>query len=535
MKRNIFIGGAWPYANNSLHIGHLAALLPGDVIARYFRKNGDNVIYVSGTDSHGTPITVRARSEKINPQDIASKYHEEFMSNFKDLNFSYDLYTTTTSGYHKEKVGEYFKKLFSNGYILKKEEEQDFCEQCNNYLSDREIIGICPYCGGEARGDQCDSCLRTLNQNEIINRVCKVCGQKTVMKKNKHLYFSLSSFQNSILKLVEKNESVWRKNAINETKKFLDMGLIDRAATRQLDWGVPVPIEGYEDKRIYVWFEAVLGYLTAGQYVAEENGINFEDYIRSKGNLKVYLVHGKDNIPFHTVIYPSLLQAIDKEIHLPDFIISCEYVNMNNEKMSKSKGNLISVNELLSKYNVDTVRYYMLAFGPEKRDVNFKESDLIQAHNKFLVGVLGNFVNRNLSFISKKYDGVIIEGNIDLSIQELTKATYTKVAVAVEQGELRSAMDMIMNYVNVGNKYYDEQKPWIQVKEDMNKFNDISYTCAYMIVNIANLLEPFMPKTSTSIKNMIEYSSDGWKEVRIQGNLQIKSIQLLFERIDEPK
>ncbi|MBE7707052.1 MAG: methionine--tRNA ligase, partial [Cyanobacteria bacterium SIG30] len=396
MSRNILIGGAWPYANNSLHIGHLCALLPGDVIARYFRKNGDNVIYVSGTDSHGTPITVRAKKEGINPKEIATKYHEEFVKNFNDLDFSYDLYTNTMTDYHKKWVQHYLKQIDKNGYIYKKEEEQDFCPKCNTFLSDREILGTCPHCGGAAKGDQCDSCLVTLNAKELLNKECSFCKTKTELRTNTHLYFSLSKFQDDIQKLINEHKNVWRNNALKETEKFLSIGLIDRALTRQLNWGIEVPFDGFEDKRVYVWFEAVMGYITTARKVAEEKGIDFDKFITDKNTL-TYYAHGKDNIPFHTVIFPALLSAIDKNMKLPDQIISCEYVNMNNEKMSKSKGNLISVNELTQMFNKDSIRYYMIANGPETKDINFNLEDFVTVHNKFLVGVFGNFVNRNLS------------------------------------------------------------------------------------------------------------------------------------------
>jgi methionyl-tRNA synthetase len=533
MSKDIFIGGAWPYANNSLHVGHLAALLPADVIARYYRGNGDNVIYVSGTDSHGTPITIRAKSENVNPADIASYYHKEFSKNFEDLDFSYDLYTSTTTDDHKKKVQDYFKIILDNGYIYEKEEEQDYCDNCHEFLSDREIVGICPHCGGEAKGDQCDKCLLTLTPKEILDKHCKTCGSTTVLRMNKHLYFKLSAFQQIITDLINKNSNKWRKNAVNESRKYLDMGLIDRAATRQLNWGVDVPVAGYEDKKVYVWIEAVLGYLTAGFKVAESRGIDFDKFIQDREELITYFVHGKDNIPFHTIIFPALLNAINVKNQLPSYIISSEYVNMNNEKMSKSKGNLISANELLSKYNKDTIRYYMISNGPEKKDVNFSEEDLVQTHNKFLVGVLGNFINRNLSFINKKFDGKISIGTIDPDIKKATEEVVVSIGNLIEKGELKAALDSAMNYVVLGNKYYDEQKPWVQVKEDINKFNDITYTCVYMIANISNLLAPFMPNATNKIKEMLKLPDFKWEPMIINNDILINNCDILFDRIDD--
>lgn len=530
--KNILIGGAWPYANNSLHVGHLAALLPGDIIARYHRGIGNNVIYVSGTDCHGTPITVRAKKEGITPESIATKYHEEFKNSFNSLDFSYDYYGATMFDEHKDKVKEYYKIILENGYIYEKEEEQDYCPNCQSYLSDREVLGVCKECGGQASLEQCDECLRPMNATTLLNKHCKFCGTATIMKKNKHLYFKLSAFQNMLEQLVKNRENDWRKNAINETKKYLTMGVIDRATTRQLDWGVEVPIEGYEDKRIYVWIEAVLGYITTARKVANERNIDFNEFMEDKDNLITYFVHGKDNITFHTIIFPALLEAINPKWQKPKKIISCEYVNMNDEKMSKSKGNLITFDDLVKEYGKDTVRYYMISNGPEKKDVNFSSDDLIGFHNKFLVGVIGNFINRNLSFVNKKFGGVIKEAEIDPSVIEKTKEIFDKVGSLIEDGELRSAVDTVTEYASFGNKYYDEKQPWVQVKEDENEFWKTTYTCVYMMANLANLLNPFIPESANKIKTMLHFKPYEWKAEEIKGDITIQNLELLFNRME---
>ena len=533
MKRNILIGGAWPYANNSLHIGHLAALLPGDVLARYFRGKHDEVIYVSGTDSHGTPITERAKVEKVNPEDIAKKYHEEFTKNFKDLDFSYDLYTATFKSYHKEKVKRYFLKMYENGYIFEKEEDQDYCDTCKTFLSDREIVGICPHCGGEARGDQCENCLTSLEPKDIKDKHCKTCGGKTTLKKNKHLYFKLPEFKDKLTDFVLENGKNWRKNAINESKKYLSQNMPNRAATRQLTWGVEVPIKGYEDKRIYVWIEAVLGYLTACEKVCEERHIDFKEFVKKSDHFKSYYVHGKDNIPFHTIIFPALLMAIDEDMGLPNEIISSEYMNMNDEKMSKSKGNMITIQDLLDEFDKDSIRYYMIANGPEKKDANFNHDDFINIHNKFLVGVLGNFVNRNLSFVYKKLDGVIKKGKIDDDIKAKTISLYQNVSSLIEKGELKLALEKCMEYCILGNKYYDDNTPWIKVKEDINAFNDVTYTCTYMIANIANLFYPFIPSTCLKIKEMLSLNEYQFEEEVIDSDIKINNVDILFQKLEK--
>ena len=533
-KKDILIGGAWPYANYYLHVGHLAALLPGDVIAKYYRAKGDNVIYVSGSDCHGTPITERAKKEGISPKEVATHYHEEYVKTFKNLGFEYDLYTATMSDYHKNYVEEQFKKIYDNGYMYEKLEEQDYCENCQTFLSDREIKGTCPHCGGQSSGDQCDSCGDSLDSSEVLDKHCKNCGTKTIMKPNKHLYFKLPVFEKELYKLIDDNKKRWRKNALGEAKKYLDMGLVERAATRQLEWGVPVPIEGYEDKRVYVWFEAVLGYLSAGKKVAEERGINFDKFMDDNNqNLITYYVHGKDNIPFHTTIYPALILAIKNGYRLPDYIVSSAYVNLNDEKMSKSKGNLLTCNELLEKYDSDTLRYYFTFKGPETNDISCSLEDIIGTHNKFLVGVLGNFVNRNLSFVNKKFDGIIKEGNILEEVKKLTKKTYEEVGNYISKGEIRNAVSEINEYLSFANKYYNDNEPWVKVKEDINSFNDITYTCTYIIANLKNLIYPILPNGANKIKKMLNLGDYKWEEEEINGDIKINNLQILYNRLDE--
>ncbi len=533
-KKDIFIGGAWPYANYYLHIGHLAALLPGDILAKYFRMNGDNVIYVSGSDCHGTPITERARKENVKPEEIATYYHNEFVKTFKKINFEYDEYSATMSEHHKTYVMDKFKKMMENGYIYEKESLEDFCETCNTYLSDREITGICPYCGGQSSGDQCEVCNHSLNSNEVLDKHCIKCGSLTTLKLNKHLYFKLPEFEKILQQLINKNKTKWRKNALGESQKYIDMGLVERAATRQLDWGIPVPVSGYDDKKIYVWIEAVLGYLSVGQHVADKRNINFDKFMSNDNkNLSTYYVHGKDNIPFHTIIYPALISALNNNYRLPDYIISSAYVNLNDEKMSKSKGNLITVNELLDKFESDSIRFYFSFKGPETNDINCSIEDIIQTHNKFLVGMLGNFVNRNLSFIVKKFDGNIKRGNIDESIIKLTKEYYISIGTFFEKGEIKNAVTKIIDYINIANKYYDNKQPWIQVKENIKDFNDTTYTCVYMMANLSNFIYPIMPDGSKIIKDMLQIKEFKWSEEIIKDDIQINNLQLLYKRIDE--
>ena len=354
------------------------------------------------------------------------------------------------------------------------------------------------------------------------------------MKNNKHLYFKLPLFKDKLQELINDRKNVWRKNAVGEAQKYLDMGLVERAATRQLDWGVEVPIKGYEDKRIYVWFEAVLGYLSVGLEVAKNKNIDFDKFMSNDNkNLKAYYVHGKDNIPFHTTIFPALVMGLNNNYRLPDYIISSAYVNLNNEKMSKSKGNLISANELLEHFDMDTLRFYFTFNGPETKDTNCSIDEIIQFHNKFLVGVLGNFVNRNLSFINKKFDGLITEGVISEDIKDLTKEVFNEVGSCIENGEFKSAITKIIDYVSYGNKYYDDNTPWVKVKESVDEFNNITYTCVYMMANISNLIAPFMPLASKKIKKMLSLEEYKWEPVDISGNIKLNDLELLYNKIDD--
>ncbi|MBE7074793.1 MAG: methionine--tRNA ligase [Clostridiales bacterium] len=532
--KNIFIGGAWPYANNSLHIGHFAALLPGDVLARFFRKNGNQVLYVSGSDCHGTPITVRANKLGVNAKDIASHYDNEFRKNFEDLEFSYDLYTNTMTKEHENVVKNNLKIINNKGLFYTKTEKEDYCENCGKFISDREIKGICPICGAEADGDQCDKCLTTLTPSELKDKTCKLCGHKTVLKDNTHLYFKLSGCEQKVTDLFEKYKKYWRPTTVNETAKYLKEGLRDRAITRSLNWGIELPFDGFDDKRVYVWIEAVMGYLSAGEQAAKNLGINFEDFMHDK-NTTSYYVHGKDNIVFHTIILPALLGAIDENISMPERIIASEYVNMGGDKMSKSKGNLITVNTLLANFDPDSIRYYFCLNNPEKRDMNFDLADYISIHNKHLVGGYGNFVNRNLSFLAKKFEGKLPALNLDAEVKTVVEKTYKEIKELFINGEIKEATTKLYDYVQYANKYYDTNEPWVLAKTDLEKFNKVTSNCLYLIANMANLYEPIMPKRTKIVSELLGFNSNNFEPVVYDANKTVCNVPLLFQRIEEDK
>ena len=526
MSKKVIIGSAWPYANSSLHLGHLVALLPADFLARYHRKNGDNVIYVSGTDCHGTPITIRAKKENKSPKEICDQYHEEFVEAFNKMNFSYSLYTKTEEEYHKKKVEEIFKKMYDNGYIIEKEELQPYCPNSNKFLADRELILTCPNCGKETKGEECD-CGYNPTQEDLKKARCQECGTNVIEKKNKNLYLALTKLQDKIEEYYEKNHAKWRKNSQNETLKYIKLGLIDRAVTRDLDWGVDVPIKGYENKKMYVWIEAVLGYITATMRYCEEHNLNWEDYWKNEETL-MYMVHGKDNIMFHSIILPGLLLALEENMKLPDIMVSCEYLNINDEKISKSKGNGITVLDLASEYNIDSIRYYFMSNGPEKKDSNFSLDEFKNVHNSDLVNKYGNFVNRTLKF--KGLEKIEID-TLEEEIKNKVEKTYDIVSDHIEKLEFRNAMQEIVNLIEFGNKYYDDKKPWILFKENIKEFNKVIYNCTYIIANLANLLDPVMPDSSKVLSKYLNIDISKWQPIEIKQEIIPEDISPLFERI----
>ena len=529
-KRNILIGGAWPYANSSLHLGHLAALISGDFLKRYHELLGDNVLYVSGTDCHGTPITERAKREGIEPNDIAERYHKEFKEVFDKMNFSYSLYTKTCDEYHKKHVEEMFLKMYENQYIYSKKSEQPYCELCCKFEADRELELICPNCGQVTKGDQCD-CGYVPTEDDLIGATCRECGNKTIQKENTHLYLALSKFQKTIEQYSKEKQEKWRIASRNETEKYLKEGLKDRAVTRDLSWGVDIPIEGFEDKKMYVWIDAVLGYVTATQKFCEDNRLNWEDYWKDNkdNNIKMYMCHGKDNITFHTIILPALLMAMEENYHLPDTMVATQYLNINSEKISKSKGNGITILQMIEDYNVDSLRYYMISHGPENKDVDFTIENYVNVHNSDIVNKFGNFVNRTLKF--KGLDK-LPAGNMDIQISEKINETYEIVSKFIESLEFKKACNKIVELIEIGNKYYDERKPWIQKKENIEEFNNTIYTCANVIANLSNLLEPIMPETSNKLREYLKIEEPSWKQIQIKEEISLENIDILFERID---
>lgn len=527
--KNILIGGAWPYANGSLHIGHIAALLPGDVLARYHRAIGNNVFYVSGSDCHGTPITIKAKQEGKTPGEVSDFYHAEFIDVFNRLGFSYDLYMKTSDTRHIEFVQGFHRKMYEGGYIQERTVKQAFCPSCNKILTDRLITGGCPSCGEPARGDQCDTCGEVLDADTIINAKCAQCSSVLSFGETTHLYLMISKLDHELTTYLNAHKN-WRKNAMAFTKRYIDEGLRDRAITRDLDWGIHVPRANYEDKRIYIWAENVLGYLSASGVVCRERGVSFPDLFGE--NARHYYVHGKDNIPFHTIILPSLLLAHGEGLRLPDHIISSEYLTLEGRKISTSQNWAIWAKDIILRYNPDALRYFLIANGPEKRDTDFSWREFVERNNSELLGAYGNFVNRTLVFITKYLERTVPEGKADREVTNRIATAFNFAGQKIENGHLKDALDNTFDLVRFGNKYFDSAQPWKTRTEKGTTCVETIYNCVQLIANIAVLLGPFLPFSSEKIQGWLGVGG-GWGIKSIPGGYRIPEPEILFERIDK--
>lgn len=528
----VLIGNAWPYSSGSLHLGRLAAWIPGDILARYHREKGDEVIFISGSDCHGTPILMKAKEEKKSPREVSDYYHNEFKRYFEKADMSFDIYAKTDSPYHHKIVRELVTELYKNGYIYEKILEQNYCEECGEYLSDKMIEGTCPYCGGAARGDQCEECSALLDPEDLIDKKCKVCHSEPVIKQTKHLFFKLSSFDNDIKALVERDSRYWRNDSIKITKRYIKEGLRDRAITRTLDWGVDVPFPGFEDKKIYVWIDAIMGYISASRKVAEERNEDYKEYWNDE-NSRIYFVHGKDNIPFHTVILPAILYGLNigkSEIRM----VSSQYINLEGKKFSAAKNWAVWVPYIFDHYDSDSIRYYLTIHGAEKRDSDFTWRKFINSHNGDLLGCYGNFINRSLSFIHKNFDGKLDNCGLNEEIQRKLKNLYIIAGNKIENGEFKAALEKIFDFIKESNKYFDNEKPWVTLKEDKERCRNTLYNCVQIIANLSNLLEPFVPESAAKIRQFLNIEKPIWSFVELK-DVSVNELSFLFTRIDKSK
>ncbi len=537
MNRKIMIGAALPYANGSLHLGHVAGLIGADVLARYFRLKGDSVLFVSGSDCHGTPILFEAEKQKTHPSVIAEKYHREFVETLIDgMDFSYDFFTKTTSDVHRETVQDIFLKLYEKNDIYKKTERLPYCKKCKKFLPDRYIEGKCYLCNfTSARGDQCDGCGSLMETKKIIDPKCKICESSPLWKDAEHFFLRLSGFEKKLKKMV-KESSGWRINARNFTEKLLHQGLHDRSITRDTEWGISVPLRGYESKKIYVWFEAVCAYLSASKEWSLLKKRNWEDFWKNKDAIHYY-VHGKDNIPFHSVIWPAILLGYG-DLHLPDKIISSEYLTLEKKQFSKSRNWAIWLSDFLEDFDSETLRYYLIANGSENSDADFSWEEFSSKINSELIGNFGNYVYRTLSFIEKNYkDGVVFPENPDessSSFLKLAEDSFPLVASSIEKGHLRKGLQAVFKLVDYGNRYINDKEPWSTVKSDPQRAERDLAVAAHVIKCLAVLISPFLPETSQKICNQMNTSPDNLKWIYPSPEkVSVKKTNPLYKKIDE--
>lgn len=554
MNRKIFIGQAWPYANGSLHLGHVSAFIGADIIARFYRLNGDDVLFVSGSDCYGTPIAVEAAERGIKPSDIANKYHTEFQKNLIDgLGFSYDIYTRTTTDQHTKVVQEIFLDLYNKGYLYIKTAEALYSPLLKRFLPDRFVEGVCPKCGyNSARGDQCDGCGALLDPLElknprinpkILKRKERLSNEdcRLEVRESEHFYLKLTALQEILEEWVNKTSGTWRANARSFAKSFLKQGLHDRAITRDTDWGVPIPLPGYESKRIYVWFEAVIGYLSASKNWAEGKGTpnEWKKWWQNDGAVHYY-VHGKDNIPFHTIIWPALLFA-EGNLNTPNYIISSEYLNLEGKQFSKSREWAVWLPDFLDAFNPETLRYFLVSNGPESSDASFVWSEYAQRVNGELIGTFGNLVNRIFSFSQKKFPNGLRFATLlcdeSTKLLQLIKETFSTVGKLIEEGKFRAALKAVLEVAEHSNRFINSKEPWQKIKDE-TKRDEVEADLAVIVQVIralAILVNPFLPKTSENIYNFLGLNihDETWtypKSNKIQKIVQVKP---LFKKIEK--
>lgn len=493
-KRKVFIGGAWPYANGSLHLGHVAALIGGDLLARYHRLKGDDVLYVSGSDCHGTPIALEAEKQGCEPLEIADRYHHEFRETLlTHLRFSYDLYTKTTTPNHRAVVQNAFTRLLNDGLIGKRTEALAYCVRDQRFLPDRYVEGTCPHCAAEgARGDQCDACGKILDVTDLVAPRCKLCGETPVWRDSEHFFLLLPRLQDRLFTWLESSVG-WRRNATTYVKNIVSEGLRDRAITRDTTWGIPLPLPGYDGKSIYVWFEAVTGYLSASVEWSQTQGKPEAWKAFWEGpEARHYYCHGKDNIPFHAIIWPGILMGLG--LHLPDRLYASEYLTFGQKQFSKSRGLVIKADDIVQRHGADAVRYYLVANGPENSDADFTWEDFKVKVNAELIGKLGNFVNRTLSFALKHWpEGIGPAADPDPELLAEAEAAFAAVGRDIEAGEFREALRTVLRLSETGNRYVDAQAPWKAIKEDRTAAENSLVNALWLACCLAKLSRPFMP------------------------------------------
>lgn len=543
MPENILVCAAWPYANGSIHLGHVAGCyLPADIFARYHRIKGDNVLMVSGSDAHGTPVTISAETKGIKPEDIVSEYQDEFLSDWEKLGISFDLFTSTHTENHTKIAQEIFISLLDDGYIYKDIMSQPFCEAHGRFLADRYVEGICPHCNfNGARGDQCDGCGNTLDPKDLIDIKHRDCEARPIFRDTEHFFLKLTAFESDLLNWVN-SQTHWKPNVKNFTTGFLENGLKDRAITRDISWGVPVPLDGYKSKRIYVWFEAVIGYLSASiEWASNTDDPDSWNKFWKDGS-KSYYFMGKDNIPFHSVIWPAMIMGY-KNINLPFDIPANEYVNMESQKISTSRNWVINLKDAIEKYDPDSLRFTLSAIMPETSDSNFTWSEFVRRNNDELVATFGNLVNRVLSMISRNYDGQIPSptnlGSSEQNLFENAHITMEKVSVSIESCKFREGLGHAMSLAQLTNRYLDDKAPWAEVKIDKESAGTTLYTAINIINCLKVLFHPYLPFSTSKLHNMLGNTSQKeqikweWNSDDLQPGTRLGAVERLFTKLDD--
>ena len=544
MSKRKMITAALPYANGPVHIGHLAGVyIPADVYARFQRNTGQEIAFICGSDEHGIPITIRAKKEGITPQDVVDKYHEIIKKSFADLGISFDEYSRTTSKKHYEVSQEFFLNLYNKGKFEEEISEQFFDEQAGEFLADRYIVGICPKCSNEnAYGDQCEKCGSTLSPTELINPKSMLSGNTPVLKETKNWYLPLNEYENFLNEwIIKGHQDDWKPNVYGQVKSWLNDGLKPRAMTRDLNWGVPVPLPNAEGKVLYVWFDAPIGYISFTQEWAEKNGKNWKDFWQNEETDLIHFI-GKDNIVFHCIIFPSMMKAHGDYI-MPKNVPAFEFLNLENDKISTSRNWAVWAHEYVEDFpdQQDALRYALLSSAPETKDNNFTWKDFQTKNNSELVGIFGNFINRVTVLTQKYYNGIVPQPNefeqVDKDLYHEMQQIPEKIGKNLDEFRFRDALTEMMNLARLGNKYLADEEPWKVIKDNPERVKTQMFCALQVAGALAYLCEPFLPFTSQKMKSGLNLGNKNWYEVLntppIPTGHQINEMPLLFSKIED--
>jgi methionyl-tRNA synthetase len=540
------VTAALPYANGGVHIGHLAGVyVPADIYVRYLRLKKEDVVFIGGSDEHGVPITIRARKEGIKPQDVVDRYHKLIKDSFKEFGISFDVYSRTTSATHHKLASDFFSKLYNDGKLIAKTSQQYYDEEAHQFLADRYIMGECPHCHNpKAYGDQCEKCGSDLSPLELINPHSTISGSKPVMKETTNWYLPLNEYQDWLKKWILEGHKEWRPNVYGQCKSWLDMDLQPRAMTRDLDWGIPVPIEGADGKVLYVWFDAPIGYISNTKELCEKEPERWGDWKKWWQDPETRLVHfiGKDNIVFHCLIFPVMLKAHGDYI-LPDNVPANEFLNLENDKISTSRNWAVWLDEYLVDFpgKQDVLRYVLTANAPETKDNNFTWRDFQDRNNNELVAIYGNFVNRALQLTKKYWEGVVPEcgglQEVDRKAIDEFKDVKANVEQMLDNFKFREAQKEAMNLARIGNKYITECEPWKVWKTDPKRVETILYVSLQLVANLAIAFEPFLPFSSKKLRAMLNITEFEWSQLGstdlLKPGHKLAEPQLLFEKIED--